>query len=335
MQTTDGKDISAKMYCVYMHVNKINDKKYIGITCQDVNDRWKNGHGYQADQDVFYKAIQKYGWDNFNHIIVKENLTFKEANQLEMELISLYKTNCCKYKNPEYGYNMTDGGDGHKGWSPTEENRKNMSNAQMGKKLSDEHKLKISLSEKGKTLSEEHKRKISQNNKGRVFSQETREKISAAKRGRPSPNKGVPMSEEQKEKLRQAKKRENLSEETLRKMSAAQKNKSEETRKKISQAAKERYKDPTKVPFYGKHHTEEVKQKLSAIRKKSVILLSVDGVEITKFDSVTNASKETGVSTGVITDCCKGRRSHYRDITFAYADEYIKNNNLLDKIEIL
>ena len=36
---------------------------------------------------------------------------------------------------------------------------------------------------------------------------------------------------------------------------------SEETRKIISQKAKERYKDPTKNPMYGRKHTEETKQK--------------------------------------------------------------------------
>lgn len=34
-------------YCVYMHVNKLNDKKYIGITCQTPSRRWQNGYGYK------------------------------------------------------------------------------------------------------------------------------------------------------------------------------------------------------------------------------------------------------------------------------------------------
>jgi hypothetical protein len=71
---------------------------------------------------------------------------------------------------------MTDGGDGHSGWTPTEENRRNMSKAQKGKKLSEEHKIKISLSEKDRKFSEEHKKKIGQALKGRTFSEETLEK---------------------------------------------------------------------------------------------------------------------------------------------------------------
>ena len=62
-------------YTVYVHINKINHKKYIGITKQKPEDRWgKNGENYK-ESPHFYAAIQKYGWDNFEHIILKENLT--------------------------------------------------------------------------------------------------------------------------------------------------------------------------------------------------------------------------------------------------------------------
>jgi len=41
---------------VYIHINKINNKKYVGITSEkDPNKRWKNGLGYK--RQIFYKAI--------------------------------------------------------------------------------------------------------------------------------------------------------------------------------------------------------------------------------------------------------------------------------------
>lgn len=58
-----------KPYCVYIHTNKINKKSYIGITCQKPEHRWGcNGNGY-AECPHFWRAIQKYGWDNFDHKI--------------------------------------------------------------------------------------------------------------------------------------------------------------------------------------------------------------------------------------------------------------------------
>lgn len=56
-------------YCVYIHTNKINNKKYVGQTCRDPIKRWGNdGSGYlkvnkkgKYQQPKFAFAIQKYG----------------------------------------------------------------------------------------------------------------------------------------------------------------------------------------------------------------------------------------------------------------------------------
>lgn len=94
-----------KPYCVYIHINKINGKVYIGQTCKGTKQRWrKNGEGYKKNV-YFYKAIQKYGWDNFKHIIVYKNLTQEEANYYERFLIKKYNA-----LNSNYGYNLREGG---------------------------------------------------------------------------------------------------------------------------------------------------------------------------------------------------------------------------------
>ena len=60
-------DMDRKTYCVYVHTNKFNGKKYVGQTCQKPEVRFgKNGSGYVGSR-VFYNAILKYGWDNFYH----------------------------------------------------------------------------------------------------------------------------------------------------------------------------------------------------------------------------------------------------------------------------
>lgn len=94
-----------KLYCVYMHRNKINDKKYIGITCRKPEHRWgKDGHSYKGQ--VFKKAIEKYGWNNFDHVILFNELCAEDAYKKEQELIKLYKSN-----QKEFGYNLSAGGE--------------------------------------------------------------------------------------------------------------------------------------------------------------------------------------------------------------------------------
>lgn len=62
------------------------------------------GNGY-INCIHFYNAIQKYGWDNFEHIVLIENLSLEMANIIEDELIKKYNT-----MNSLYGYNMVSGG---------------------------------------------------------------------------------------------------------------------------------------------------------------------------------------------------------------------------------
>ena len=93
-----------KKYFIYKHTNKINNKIYIGQTCQKPEYRWNHGEGYKGSPR-FYSAIQKYGWNNFIHEILYSNLTLEEANSLEDILIKQYKSNdLC------YGYNLDRGG---------------------------------------------------------------------------------------------------------------------------------------------------------------------------------------------------------------------------------
>lgn len=113
-----------RKWCVYMHINKENSKVYIGVAKGKPEKRWgNNGRNYDKRQPVFYNAIQKYTWDGFEHIIVETGLTQVEALDLETILISEYKSNCKRYDNPTYGYNMTDGGEGSSGRVPSKETR--------------------------------------------------------------------------------------------------------------------------------------------------------------------------------------------------------------------
>lgn len=94
------------VFNVYVHTFP-NQKRYVGLTTQNVNTRWKNGYGYRGQ--LVYKAILKYGWSNITHTVYKCD-TETEMKYLERYLIAYYQTT-----NKKYGYNITDGGDGSSG----------------------------------------------------------------------------------------------------------------------------------------------------------------------------------------------------------------------------
>ena len=93
-----------RVYCVYRHTSP-EGKVYIGITSQPKPQyRWEaGGKGYQSNT-VFWRDIQKFGWDNFQHEILYEKLTQHEALHLESSLIHQHQST-----KPEYGYNQDAG----------------------------------------------------------------------------------------------------------------------------------------------------------------------------------------------------------------------------------
>lgn len=103
---------------IYCHTNKINGKKYIGRSFQNPQKRWRNGEGYKGSP-YFYHAIQKYGWDNFEHTILLDNLTLEESYLQEKKFIEMYNS-----ANPEKGYNISFGGDGCSGRIYSEEEKR-------------------------------------------------------------------------------------------------------------------------------------------------------------------------------------------------------------------
>ena len=62
--------------------------------------RWKRLHTY------FFRAILKYGWNNFQHEILYSELSEKEAKQIEICLTAYYNST-----DHNYEYNKTKGGD--------------------------------------------------------------------------------------------------------------------------------------------------------------------------------------------------------------------------------
>ena len=130
-----------RCYTVYMHQFP-NGKVYIGITSLRTCERWCGGHGYSG-QPLMWKAIQKYGWKNIDHIILADGLTKEEAEAMEIAEIKKHKSN-----RRGYGYNVDNGG--NSAGKASVETKKKMSAAKTGENnpfygrcLSEDHKQKI------------------------------------------------------------------------------------------------------------------------------------------------------------------------------------------------
>lgn len=343
--------IDERKWSVYIHTTPSN-KKYIGITSKSPKARWKNGNGYR-NNNHFTNAIKKYGWDNIAHEVVANNLTEKEAMDMEKRFIKEYDT-----MNPDKGYNRTSGGE-------------------VGKKLSPELIEAQRRLAKKMWENEDFKKKMSELSKSRVGDKNPNygnHKLA----GKNNPNYGKKMSDKTKKKIKDSKK--NLSDETRRKLSIAAKSRmtpefkeylrqihigmkhSTESRKKMSVSQKNRWTPELrkefgekfigeKNPNYGKHmseeskkilreklssensvwfgkkHTEEEKKKMhdSSPLKKPVIQLDLNGKYLNEYSSYTYAAKAVNGKESSISECCRGHAASAYGYLWVNKDEYDKN----------
>lgn len=159
-------------YTVYMHVTPCG-KRYIGITRQKVEARWRGGKGYK-NCVAFCRAIGKYGWDNIEHLIVAEGLSEREAKELEQKTISEYRSN-----NKKYGYNCTSGGDGVHDWVPTDKQRERNSLSKKELWRNEEYRERQVRERRARGRTEEERNRLRQMTIGNWNDKDMRDRLTA------------------------------------------------------------------------------------------------------------------------------------------------------------
>lgn len=137
------------MFQVYVIVNKINGKMYVGSTGVELTTRF-NRHLVKVNQgsnNSVHRAIRKYGKDNFDIRMIEEFSSKENMLQGEIDYIAYFDTH-----RSLFGYNDTAGGEG--------------GNTNGGKKFSSEWKSKMSEARNGIVFSEDHKNNLSKSHMG-------------------------------------------------------------------------------------------------------------------------------------------------------------------------
>ena len=200
------------MYYIYLIVNKVNGKTYVGQ--RKSSKEWYDD-SYMGSGKRLRLAKQKYGIENFEKFLIQYCYSKEETDKAERFWIAEYRS------RGKAEYNISDGGyysTSFKGHHHSEESkakcrasilktfelnntRQKLSEARRGVPKSEEHKVAIGNALRGKPKSEEHRqhckeaqRKYFETHegtfKGKHHSEESKEKNRLAHLGKPSRNKG-------------------------------------------------------------------------------------------------------------------------------------------------
>ena len=113
---------------IYKTTNLINNKIYIG---QKKSDKFL-GESYLGSGKILKEAIEKYGENNFNVVLLESIDDVSFMDEREIYWIDYFKST-----DPNIGYNLSEGG-------RVNRTLKGTNSPNYGKKRSEETKLKIS-----------------------------------------------------------------------------------------------------------------------------------------------------------------------------------------------
>ena len=274
-------------YSVYAHINKQNGMMYIGCTGQNPPSlRWgKNGNGYNKGQNKFRDAIESYGWENFEHVIIETGLSQEKALIMEEELIA-------KYNTVEKGYNAAYGGE------------RNLLSSESKEKLS-----KKRFGEDNPYYKESRKHKYSyvkhENENGieieRIINY-TFEPGETSTDGR----KSIEFRNRQRE-TKLGKNNPNFGKRTW----IYGKKMPEETKQKLRDTFTEERKEKIREQKIGKNNPQA----------KKVVCITTGKV----YDTIVDAAKDTKISERSISQCCNKHIKSTKGLMFAFQKEVMHN----------
>lgn len=295
-----------KEYCVYVHTNKTNGKRYVGITSMPPKRRWANGRGYRSNR-LFYRAIQKYGWDGFAHEILESGLTKQSAYEKEIALIQ-----SMQLTDPKYGYNLDRGGNGSN--RVTDETRKKLSDGV--KRYYAEHpEAKEALANKHRSIphSAEHLVKYREEHPdwGKAHGEWLRAYWSEHPDVVRASRKKCRKYYDEHPEARKLK-----SEQTKRYFSEHP-----EAREHAAKKTKEYYQDPEVKRWKSEERKKFFAEHPEKKTTKAVEQYSLDGVFIESFISAREAEKVTGIGYRQISAVVTGRQKTTGGYIWRYSDE--------------
>jgi hypothetical protein len=139
------------MSIVYKHIRLDNNEIfYIGI-----GKSIKRAYNKNNNRSKFWKNIVDK--TDYKVEIIKDDLSWKEACELEKKLIKKYGR---KDLNTGTLVNLTNGGDGYCNGPLSKEHKLKIGKAHKGMKRSNKAKLNISNGKKGMNLTEKHKQEL-------------------------------------------------------------------------------------------------------------------------------------------------------------------------------
>lgn len=170
---------------IYKITNIIDNKVYVGQSTAP-RTRWsrhKSDARLNKNGAHLYRAMRKFGIDNFEFEIIAQAESVEDTDRLEIEYIKQFNSS-----DREFGYNIHEGGQGIRIIS--EETRKKISKLKkdntyrLGSKTSDETKKLLSDANKGNRyrlgvkVSDDTKELLRKINIGKIASEETLKRMS-------------------------------------------------------------------------------------------------------------------------------------------------------------